>query len=108
MEALESNCPSCTIMPTIYDVKGLTFQQQLDDFWQHGSAPDSELYNALYDALAGTIQVRGTLYDPEGLRAAATAVADKLLTNSVNPHGAYVPVPPRMEKASKMGVLYQD
>ncbi len=106
LEALSAGCPTYSIMPTIYDVAGLTFQGSLNDFWKKGGRPDSRLQEDLKRALAGTIQVRGTIYNTAGLVAAADAVAERLVSDSVNAPGAFVPVPPRLEKAARMGVSY--
>ncbi|WP_350335668.1 capsular biosynthesis protein [Coralliovum pocilloporae] len=106
-EALEAGCPTLSIMPTLYDVDGLTFQGMVDQFWANKAPPDAELYRALKCALAGTIQVRGTLYDTEGRDQAARASADRLVADQINSPDALMKDPPRLAKAKKMGVTYQ-
>ncbi len=108
LEVLAAGCPVMSIMPTIYDVNGLTHQGDLDAFWTAGEKPDGALLNDLIRALAGALQLRGTIYNPEGLKAAAGTAARKLVAGTVNAHGAYVSPPPRLAKARKMGVIYDD
>ena len=107
LESLASGCPTFSMLPTIYDVKGLTFQGDLDAFWSSGKKPDKELFESLRRALAGTIQVRGTLYNLDGLKAASYSMAEKLFTDTVNANGAFVSKPPRLAKAARMGVTYE-
>jgi len=106
-EALAAGCPTFAIMPTLYDCEGLTFQGPLDRFWSAGSAPDAALNTSLRRALAGTVQVRGTLYHREGVKAAACAAAARLVEGRVNEPGAYSDPPPRLAKAARMGVRYE-
>lgn len=105
-DALAAGCPSISVMPTIYDIAGLTFQGDLDDFWVNARAPDAHLFEDLRRALAGAIQVRGTLYNPDGLKFAARAMAEHLADRTLNANGAFVPEPPRLAKAARMGVTY--
>lgn len=106
LEALAARCPTISIMPTIYDVDGLTFQGKLDDFWTSAVPPDRALFDDFRRALAGTIQVRGTLYNPDGLKSAAREMAQRLMTRTLNGNGAYDPEPPRLARAAQMGVTY--
>jgi capsular polysaccharide export protein len=131
IEALEAGCPVHAVMPTIYDVAGLTHQGALDAFWSAAAPPDADLFEALRRAIAGTIQVRGTIYDPEGCRAAARAAAERILSRTVNMPNVNMPdlntpgrntpdinrsgaplpsahaeSPPRLAKAAAMGVDY--
>ena len=106
IEALAADCPTFSIMPTIYDIKGLTFSGELDAFWKEGRKPNADLFKCFCDALAGTIQVRGTIYNDEGVKAAAEAIAERLVADQINEPGGFVPEPPRLEKAARMGVYY--
>ena len=103
-EALEHGCPTCAIMPTLYDVKGLAFQGELDAFWSQAAPPDLRLYSALTRAIAGTIQVPGGLYSEEGRRAAAKNSAYRIANELVNEPDAFESTPPRLEKARAHGV----
>ncbi|OKL45769.1 capsular biosynthesis protein [Pseudovibrio exalbescens] len=106
LEALKNGSPTHCIMPTIYDVPGLTFQDSLDAFWTNGTAPDAIIYEAFIRALAGTIQVNGTLYNSQGRRQAAFEAAQRIAQARVNEPGAFVPNPPRIPKAMRNGVTY--
>lgn len=107
-EALAVHCPCHCVMPTLYDVDGLTHQGPIDAFWQAATPPDANLFAALQKALANTIQVKGTLYSREGREVAAMGIAERLLNGSVNEPGGYSQIPPRLEKAKIMGVIYDD
>ncbi|MEM9783715.1 MAG: capsular biosynthesis protein [Pseudomonadota bacterium] len=108
LEALAAGCPTASVMPTIYDCAGLTHQGPLDAFWQAPAAPDPNLYVALRQALAGTIQARGTLYHPTARQAAAAEIAERLLGGRLNQPDAFVDPPPRLARAAAMGVTYDD
>ncbi|MEL6264129.1 MAG: capsular biosynthesis protein [Pseudomonadota bacterium] len=107
-EALAAGCPVATVMPTIYDCADLTHQGPLDAFWTAPQGPDPALDTALRRALAGTIQVRGTLHDPAGRAAAASAIAERLAADQLNHPGAFADPPPRLARAAAMGVVYDD
>ncbi|MDD7911619.1 capsular biosynthesis protein [Pseudovibrio exalbescens] len=106
LDALKAGTPTMAVMPTIYDVPGLTFQGSLNNFWAMGTRPDPTLFAAFVRALAGTIQVRGTLYNKAGRRQAAKETAAKISMGTVNSPGAFIPIPPRLHKAEKNGVTY--
>ncbi|MCB1772145.1 MAG: capsular biosynthesis protein [Gammaproteobacteria bacterium] len=106
-EALQAGVPVHAVMPTIYAVQGLTHQDTLDSFWTGASPPDTGLLADLCRAIAATIQVRGTIYGPRGLHAAADGMAQRILDGSINGLGAYVATPPRLAGARAMGVGYE-
>lgn len=106
-EALLAGVPVHTVMPTIYDVRGLTHQGALDAFWTSVEVPDTGLLSDLRRAIAATIQVRGTIYGQHGLRAAAEGMAQRILGGGINGLGAYVETPPRLTRARAMGVDYE-
>lgn len=68
----------------IYDIPGITFQGDLDDFWQTSNLLDLELRQSYLKVLAGCLHVRGFYYSNPGMRAAAQGIAFRLHTNSVN------------------------
>jgi capsular polysaccharide export protein len=92
LEALLAGVPVKTLGPAIYDVAGLTHQGPLDSFWTAPSKPDSQLVRDFVRALAGAVQVRGTLYSRDGLDAAVSAMSQRILANSLlapgSPDGA--------------------
>ena len=93
-------------MPTLYDVEGLTHQGELDLFWQEAEMPTPDLLHTLIAGLTKTIQVRGTLYKRAGRKAAATAVAHKILSSDGVSGPLMEEYPPRFAKAKRLGVTY--
>ncbi|SDQ22267.1 capsular biosynthesis protein [Pseudovibrio sp. Tun.PSC04-5.I4] len=106
IEALEHGVPTCCVLPTIYDIEGLTHQGDWEDFWKTAITPDPIVFRKFIKALKATIQVRGTLYNTEGLEAAAKGTAEKILSSAYDVQRQNRLEPPRMEKARKMGVTY--
>ncbi len=104
IEALGAGCPTIALSPAIYDVPGLTHQGPLDGFWTAGERPDPLLFAAFRRALAASIQVRGTIYSRAGTRAAAAAMAERILTGTVGVPGATDQPPPRHAKARALGI----
>ncbi|KZK88659.1 Capsule polysaccharide biosynthesis protein [Pseudovibrio sp. Ad46] len=106
IEALEYGVPTCCILPTIYDMDGLTHQGDWETFWRSATPPEPDVFRKFIDALKTTIQVRGSLYNAAGLEAAAKGTAEKILSTSYAEQRLKRVEPPRMEKARKMGVTY--
>lgn len=79
LEAIMAGVPVKTLGPAIYDVAGLTHQDDLDVFWSAPTPPDPALARAFVRALTGTVQVRGTLYSRTGLEAAVDNMARRIL-----------------------------
>jgi capsular polysaccharide export protein len=52
----------------IYDLPGLCFQGDLDEFWTRGSAPDAALLQAFRSLVVAETQVRGDFYSRRGVR----------------------------------------
>jgi capsular polysaccharide export protein len=105
-EALQAGVPVHAVMPTIYDIEGLTHQGKLETFWTGATVPDAGLLADLRRALAATVQVRGTIYGESGLHAATNGMARRILDGTINGLGAHVDPPPRLAKAKAMGVRY--
>lgn len=93
--ALLDDCPVFTLGTAIYDVPGLVFEGELDEFWTQAAPPDRALRDAFIRALAATTQVKGRVYSPHGLNEAAEEAARRLHERLVNQPGAYEPAPPR-------------
>ena len=104
VEAIQASLPVKTLTPAIYDIEGLTFHGPLDAFWTSGFRPDAELLEAFFRALAGTVQVRGTIYSDSGLDAAVAGMAERISTDTLNEPDAYVDPPPRLARARAMGI----
>jgi capsular polysaccharide export protein len=96
LTALRVRRPVCALGAAIYDMPGLTHQGPLSRFWTAPEGPEAELVEAFVAALAATLQVRGSFYNPRGRRAAAREIAARVGEGRVNGHGAWVPEPPRL------------
>ncbi|RAI03738.1 capsular biosynthesis protein [Acuticoccus sediminis] len=104
LDGLAAGIPTITLSPAIYDVPGLTAQQPLDAFWTAPQVPDPALFAAYRKALAASIQVRGTIYSRAGTRAAAEAMANRILTGTVNAPDPADRTPPRYARAGALGI----
>lgn len=104
LEALQAGISVKSLMPAHYDIEGLTHGGSLNSFWEAPEKPDMDLLDAYCRALAGTIQVPGSIHNREGTRVAARNMARRILEQSVNEPGAYVVSPPRLERARALGV----
>jgi capsular polysaccharide export protein len=104
LDGLSAGVPTHCLSPAIYDVPGLTFQGPLDRFWTEASPPDPALVADFRKALAASIQVRGTIYSRAGTRAAADAIAERILSGTVGIPGATEGPPPRHERARALGI----
>ncbi|MCW2307309.1 capsule biosynthesis protein [Rhodobium gokarnense] len=103
IEALMHGCPTKTLTPAIYDIEGLTDRRELYDFWSAPEPPDEELLAAFIRALTGTVQVRGSIYNDDGLKAAVENMAERILSRRLNMPDAYVDPPPRLDRARALG-----
>lgn len=68
--SLGLNCPTTTLSDPIYNLPGLTFQGVLDDFWQEGEAPNSELFRRFRKVVIHATQVNGGFYCRKGIELA--------------------------------------
>jgi capsular polysaccharide export protein len=78
LPALRLGKPVKVLGRAIYDIRGLTDQNNLDTFWTRPIAPNTELAAAFFRLLASDYQVRGNFYSLLGARAAADAITRKL------------------------------
>ena len=62
MSSLFHGTPVKTLGDAIYDIPGLTKQDELDDFWQCDGLVDQELFNAFRAYLVQRNQLNGNLY----------------------------------------------
>jgi len=76
--ALLHNRPVIAVGDAIYDLPGLTFQGELDDFWSQGGPPDRELFRDFRNTVIHTTQINGGFYSRKGIRMAASACAERL------------------------------
>lgn len=87
--------PTIALGDALYNMPGLTHQESLDAFWKSPAAVDPEFRDAFVTALAGTIQVRGSVYDKPGRVEACAAIVRRVLGDGVNGFGAFDDPPPR-------------
>lgn len=96
LTALRAGVPVLALGDAVYGVAGLTHQGGLDDFWTAPDPVNASLLKDFVTALAGTIQVRGSVYDPEGREAAVREIVRRIIDRRVNGHGARIVPPPRL------------
>lgn len=84
LHGLRDGIPAKVLGAAIYDIAGMTDQQPLDAFWKTPHRPEPDLTAAFYRLLAASIQVRGNFYSDAGTTAAAEAIAERLLSGTVN------------------------
>ena len=84
LRALELMRPTIALGETIYRVPGLAFDATLDAFWTQARAPDSRLVDAALRLMGATLHVRGSMYDPPGIAAAASGMVYRLHHDLVN------------------------
>lgn len=78
IRALQLGSPVMTLGEAIYNVRGLTYQGKIDNYWQEAEPPQAGLVEAFIDALAATVQIRGVFYKEPGLSAAVDEATDRL------------------------------
>lgn len=67
MSALNLGRPTIALGRAIYNMRGLTFQGDLDAFWTNGEPPDAELFRLFRNAVMHTTQVHGGYYTTAGI-----------------------------------------
>jgi len=73
--ALELDCPTIALADPVYNLPGLTFQGNLDDFWTAYTKPDRRLFDYFRKTVMYSTQINGNLYSQPGtLLAAENAV----------------------------------
>jgi capsular polysaccharide export protein len=65
--SLGLNRPTIALSTPIYNLPGLTFQGDLDDFWQNRHAPDSELFRCFRNTVIHATQINGGFYCAKGI-----------------------------------------
>jgi capsular polysaccharide export protein len=78
IRALQLGSPVMILGDAIYNVSGLTYQGELDNYWKEAKRPDASFVDAFINAIAGTIQIRGVYYSEPGLSAAVHEAVDRL------------------------------
>lgn len=104
LHALQTRCPVKVLGIAVFDVPGLSFQESLEKFWNAPTAPEEKLTAAFTNVLVAATQVRGNFYHREGRAVAVKEAADRLADLRVNEPGAFVDPPPRLKRASTLGI----
>ena len=81
--ALQLGCPVKTLGDAIYDIKGLTYQGSLDDYWQKAIRPEPSLVTAFIKTMVSTVQIRGVYYSEPGLTVAVNQAVERLYHQKV-------------------------
>jgi capsular polysaccharide export protein len=76
--ALAAGRPVIALGKAIYDMPGLTFQGDLDEFWHAAGPPDPFLFDAFRRVLAARALLPGSFFSKEGLRLAVDAAIGRL------------------------------
>jgi capsular polysaccharide export protein len=96
LTALMAGTPVLATGAAVYAIDGLTHQRGLDTFWTEPQEVDTALAADFVAAIAATIQVRGSFYDPEGRRIASEEISRRLRNGAVNEPGGFEAQPPRL------------
>jgi capsular polysaccharide export protein len=83
--ALAAGLPVAAVGKAVYDIPGLTFQGELDDFWQAPTPPDASLFDAFRRVLAARCLIPGSFFNETGLRLAVEAAIERLEATYARP-----------------------
>ena len=76
--SLFHRCPTIALGDCIYNIKGLTYQGNLDEFWRDGVKPDKSLFRAVRKTVIHTTQINGGFYTESGIKLAVNQAANRL------------------------------
>jgi capsular polysaccharide export protein len=76
--ALASGLPVIALGKAVYDIAGLTFQGELDEFWNAPTPPDATLFDAFRRVLAARCLIPGSFFNEAGLKLAVDAAIERL------------------------------
>ena len=77
MSALHHQSPIITLGKALYDLPGLTFQGELDDFWRRGKKGDQKLFRDFRDVVVHETQINGNFYTRKGINMAVSASLER-------------------------------
>src|SRR5215469_9995907 len=83
--ALAAGLPAVALGKAVYDIPGLTFQGELDDFWKAPTPPDPLLFDAFRRILAARCLIPGSFFNETGLRLAVDAAVERLEATYARP-----------------------
>ncbi len=105
LHAIRAQRPVKVLGVAVFDMAGLTHQGPLDAFWTNPEPVDPDLARDFVRVLARTIQVAGSVYEPAGRQAAVSEIVRRVLQREVNEPGAFVDPPPRLARATALGIV---
>jgi capsular polysaccharide export protein len=76
--ALACGLPVVALGKAVYDIAGLTFRGELDDFWRAPMPPDAALFDAFRRVLAARCLIPGSFFNEAGLTLAVDAAIERL------------------------------
>ncbi|MBL6750232.1 MAG: capsular biosynthesis protein [Nevskia sp.] len=76
--ALQLGLPVTVLGRAVYDLRGLTFQGGLDDFWTQAGPPQRALFDAFRRVVAQRTQINGGFHSAAGLALAVHGAAARL------------------------------
>ena len=89
--ALEQGCAVLCLSDPIYNLRGLTSQARLDDFWREPEPPEAAFFDCFRRVVLHTTQVNGGFYCERGI-ALAVDNASRVLTAERSPLEGLLPV----------------
>lgn len=101
--ALRAGRPTKAMGAAVYNLPGLTDPQPLDGFWNDPAPPDPAYVAAFVKALARATQLKGSFYDPAGMKAGSAEIVRRVLAG-IGASDMFVTPPPRLGEARAMGV----
>ncbi|KAF1029033.1 MAG: hypothetical protein GAK40_00675 [Burkholderia plantarii] len=78
LSALHHGRPLIALGEAIYNIRGLTWQGTLDDFWVNGVTPDMDLYQAFLSYVMHHTQINGDFYTRTGIAMAVAGAVERL------------------------------
>ncbi|AEI38093.1 MAG: capsular biosynthesis protein [Zymomonas mobilis subsp. pomaceae] len=76
--ALNCNVPVITLGQAVYDIIGVTYQGELDNFWENPGKPDQEIFSAFKRVLIERCLVPGGFFSEEALAKVMKGVLTRL------------------------------
>lgn len=76
--ALANRVPVIALGSAVYDIPGLTYQGDLDQFWTEAMPPDAQLFDAFRRVLATRCMIPGSFFNETGLKIAVDAAVRRL------------------------------
>ncbi|MBP7951900.1 MAG: capsular biosynthesis protein, partial [Sphingorhabdus sp.] len=79
--ALSANRPVAVLGKAVYNIRGITHQGLLDEFWSNPTAPDHEVFDAFCHVLRARYLVRGGLSSQSAVRMLVETMAKRLFAD---------------------------